>query len=557
MSLRAVLWRLACVAPTCACLARAAEAQRDTLRYELALATDGGARVLDVRLTLRGDASGTTTLQLPSAWGDQPALYRAVVELTPLTDGLRLERSIHADSLFARRVHHAPGAALELRYRLRQDWQGALERSTYGRVLLGEALALLTGHNALIVPARADSTPCVVTILWRGLPPDWRAESSFGRGPEWHAHTTFGDLRDMLLVAGQLRVQEQQVGAQRVRIALHGAWPFPDSTVTSMVHRLLAAQLAFWRDSVAGQYLVTLVPAAGMVGGAALADGMVALARPDTPLSDIAPLMAHEIFHRWSGRRIRSTADGRHKWLTEGVTDYYADRFARDVGLLSADEYLDRVNQALLGYYASPVRNVPDVLVERRYWRDPGLTQLSYQRGYVLSLRMDALLREETNDAFSLDDYLRGVYAGALANGGAISDTLLVEAAPERVRPQLRALLAPVLEAGETVAITGHELGECHSYRVVTASLAEVGFDPVASSWASRVRHVRPGSAAYEAGLREGMPLVSWGWREHGAERAVEVLVHSDAGPSRISFVPRERSTLRLPQYVARRGCRS
>lgn len=552
-----LLRRTLVVASSCVCLAGPAQAQGDTLRYELGLARAvDGARVLDVRLTLRGDSSGKTALQLPSQWGDQQALYGAVVELAALGPGLRLERPRRADSLYVRRVRHEPGAELALRYRLRQEWTGALERPNYWRLRLGDDLVVLTGHNALVVPARADSVPCVVTISWRELPAGWRAESSFGPGPEWRASTTYGELRDILLVAGVLRVQEHGTGAHRMRVAVHGEWPFPDDALAAVVDTLLAAERTFWRDSADARYLVALAPVAGTVGGVALANAMVAVARPITGLERIAPVVAHEIFHRWSGHRMRASTDGRHKWLTEGVTDYYADRFARDVGTLPAAAYLDRVNQVLLSYYTSPLRNAPESLVERRYWRDPWLMQLAYQRGYVLALRLDALLREGTDDSVSLDDVLRRVHDGALAAGGALTDSLVVDAAPAALRPRMWALLASALTAGETLPITGRELGGCHGYRVVTAAVADAGFDAVATAAEGRLRGVRPASTAHTAGLRDDMPVRGWGWRAAGADQQAEVVVETASGPQRIAFVPRERRMVRVPQYVAKGRCR-
>ena len=242
--------------------------------------------------------------------------------------------------------------------------------------------------------------------------------------------------------------------------------------------------------------------------------------------------------------------------MIEGVTDYYADRFARDAGLLGPEAYLKRVNEVLLSYYTSPVRDVPEALVERRYWRDPWLTALPYRRGYVLSLRLDAALRDATGGAYTLDDWLRDVYAGALGAGGELSDALLVDAAPEPLRPHLRDVLAPVLEAGVPVPLTGRELGECHMYRTVHAMVARPEFDPVLSSQDGRVRGVRAGSAAWAAGLRDGMPMAGWEWRPTARAHAVEVLVDGDEGERRITYEPRERATVRLPQYVARRGCR-
>ena len=559
MTSRSLLSRLAVVLPTLAATPWAAAAQRDTLRYELSLAQDAsGARVVDVHVTLRGDADGRTTLRLPSEWGAQRALYRAVVDLGAAGAATRVDGGAGAESLAVRRVRHDSGASLELRYRLRQDWDGLLQRATYWRVLLGDDLALLTGHNALVLPVRDDSVRCVVAVRWRDLPADWQAESSFGGGAEWEASTTYGALRDVLLAAGRLRVQERTVDGQRVRVAMHGAWDFADSTFGGAVERLLVAERRFWRDGgSAAPYLVVLAPSASAAGGAALADAMLAVAHPATPLVELAPVVAHEIFHQWSGRRLRARPDGRHRWLVEGVTDFYADRFARDAGLLPPDGYLRRVNDVLVSYYTSPVREVPEPLVERRYWRDPWLMQLPYRRGYVLSLRLDALLRMATKDAYTLDDWLRAVYDAALAAGGELTDAMLADAVPDSLRARVHALLVPVLQAGETVPLSGHELGRCHGYRVARAIVARPEFDPVQSAWDQRVRGVREGSAAHAAGLRDGMPIIGWEWRQTPTAQAVEVLLDGEAGAERrIRYEPRERATVGLPQFEARRGCR-
>src|SRR5215203_6198688 len=92
----------------------------DTLRYELAVARDDSMRpVIDVRLRFRGSPRGRTLIELPHLWAGHSDLEKTVSRVRVARPASA--RLVDADSAHRRFVVHAPGAELEVRYRLHQD----------------------------------------------------------------------------------------------------------------------------------------------------------------------------------------------------------------------------------------------------------------------------------------------------------------------------------------------------------------------------------------------------------------------------------------------------
>ncbi|MGE3854415.1 MAG: PDZ domain-containing protein [Planctomycetota bacterium] len=105
---------------------------------------------------------------------------------------------------------------------------------------------------------------------------------------------------------------------------------------------------------------------------------------------------AHELFHAWNVKRIRTAAINPYDysklpdldclWFHEGVTSYYADIIMARAGLMSSEAF---------------------------YKRMAGLTQRMnatrdyYHYGEVYGFLLDVLIRQRTNNAKSLDDVMR------------------------------------------------------------------------------------------------------------------------------------------------------
>jgi hypothetical protein len=102
----------------------------DTLRYEIAFVTlDSTRRAVDIRLQFRLPASGRTVFGLPHMWAGHSDLESQISNLrvTAGKSGLVSD----SDSSFAKIVTGRPGALVDVRYRLRQDWTGPVRRPEY------------------------------------------------------------------------------------------------------------------------------------------------------------------------------------------------------------------------------------------------------------------------------------------------------------------------------------------------------------------------------------------------------------------------------------------
>src|SRR3954470_198093 len=117
----------------------------DTLHYELTVARDDSMhRVIDVRLRFDGNARGRTIIELPHSWAGHSDLEKSVSRLAVVRPSTA--RLFRGDSAHRRLVTYAPGASVELRYRLRQDWTGVVRRPQYFRALIDSEYAILVGQ---------------------------------------------------------------------------------------------------------------------------------------------------------------------------------------------------------------------------------------------------------------------------------------------------------------------------------------------------------------------------------------------------------------------------
>src|ERR1043165_2209727 len=141
-------------------------------------------------------------------------------------------------------------------------------------------------------------------------------------------------------------------------------------------------------------------------------------------------LVAHEFFHLWNVQRIRPDALGpfdytqenytKVLWVAEGITDYYADLTLRRAGLISESEFLSATARSIQQLQNTPGRLEQSVEESSfdswiKYYRQDENSinsQVSYyDKGALLGLLLDLEIRKRSNDAKSLDDVMRYLYA--------------------------------------------------------------------------------------------------------------------------------------------------
>ena len=160
-------------------------------------------------------------------------------------------------------------------------------------------------------------------------------------------------------------------------------------------------------------------------------------------------IIAHELFHAWNVKRIRPAALWPYDytepqlttlhWFTEGVTSYYAGLTLRRGDLESAEEFLRHTGQVIDQLQRTPGRRlVPVALASWDSWLtgygqgNPNLTVNFYGKGQILGFLLDAVIRERTDGAASLDDVFRLLFETYYLQGKGLPEDG-VQLAAERV----------------------------------------------------------------------------------------------------------------------------
>ena len=532
---------------------------------------DGAPRRVRVELALRGEADGTSELCVAPGWGGVGDVASLLHELR-VTDGVGGELPLERTSPITWTVQHAPGAPLVASWLLEPlpEASGPPDGNDY-RPLITDDHFHTTGDTALAWPAwMEDATPRTHSFAWRGFAEaGWTVACSHGlQQDRLLVRRTLSDFRRAGFYAGRsLRTATRRVGGGDVALAIGGtAWAFRDEELLDLAVRVIGAQREFFADPGPPLYVITLLPTARLpegsfsLGGTGLTDSFALFVMDGIglpPGSDerrrVARLLAHEHFHSWNGGLLKPRdPEQLAYWFSEGFTEFYAGRLLLASGLITPAQRVDGLNEMLSGYWASPVRNVPNERIREAFWSDADVQRLPYQRGELAAILVDDAIRRTHDGRASLDDLMREMVAEAGA-GGAEYDTEAVLAriarwAGEDTAAAVRALVVDgadaVLPPGTWAPWVEVTTKESHEY--------ELGFDREASFASGLVTGVREGSAAWEAGVRDGQHVRGLSMPGRDPEAPVTLTIRDDDGERALSWrpagAPRSQPCLRLAQ---------
>jgi predicted metalloprotease with PDZ domain len=145
----------------------------------------------------------------------------------------------------------------------------------------------------------------------------------------------------------------------------------------------------------------------------------------------LANLLPHEYAHSWCGKYRRPaamiTADfhtpqrTRLLWVYEGLTEYLGEVLSVRAGLVTPDEYRLTLTNHIRGLSRTTGRRwrpLEDTAVASHLARNPGSSwnglrrvQDYYMEGMLLWYECDAIIRERTDGAKSLDDFCKRFFA--------------------------------------------------------------------------------------------------------------------------------------------------
>jgi predicted metalloprotease with PDZ domain len=386
--------------------------------------------------------------------------------------------------------------------------------------------AFFNGTNLFFFPEGSDlafrSTVAIDTE------PDWRVVTGLapGRAPREFVAADYHELVDMPTFVGRFDVDSMEVGGTWYRLATYPVGTLagePRALLWDRIRRIVPTMTAVFGDEPWERYTTLLVFDAGFGGGSALehSDSHLGIYHPEFLGSTVlASITAHEIFHAWNVKRLRP-ADlwpydyGRAMptellWISEGITDYYADLALVRGGVVTPQEFYSETSAKIQEVTSAVPVALEDASLSA--WIEPrdGTASLYYPKGSLAGLMLDILIRDASDNARSLDDVLASLYGDTYKLGQGFTEAqwwnAVSAAAGGRSFLEFHDAYVDGREPcpwNEILPLAGLRL------RTATERVARIGVTTSGSSQGTRVADVLPGSSAAAAGVRPGDVLLS------------------------------------------------
>jgi predicted metalloprotease with PDZ domain len=563
-------------------LAGAATESPCDIDFEVTPRYDATPRVLEVSLRFRAEQRRETFLRMTPSWAGINNFGAALGGFAGATPQITVE-PVAGEQRW--RIAHATQQTVALRYQVRaaladpDDGRPQAQEQLY-RPQLGRDWFQFFGHG--LFPSlehwgdNRHARMCV-TLHQPGLQqaPAFGSHHA-GRGERVRAE--FAGSPDLLrgaFFAGGMgwRLQERPVAGAVLRTAVRGRFDMADERFADATAALVNSHRRFWRDA-AGQgsgevpwFVLTPNFERSNVGGTLVHQAAVMHAgsgfSPTHPSFEF--LVGHEHLHQWIPGRFGSLGDDPVKsvhgyWFSEGFTNYYTHRLLLASGLWTLPRYAQELTSKMRQYWRSPARNTPVAQIAPRFFADRDAGQQLYGRGEWLAMRWDRALRAQGHEG--LDAVLRSILQPVTASSA--GDATL---ATQRVLAALQPLLGTAaqrdvelhIDQGVDIALEEGLAGPCLSVAWEDVPRWVLGLDPV--SFETRVATgVLRGGPAYEAGVRDGMPLLGWSVYQGDVQQEVELTLGPDSpqGQARpVRYRPVDGSAQRLPTAHVRDGAES
>jgi predicted metalloprotease with PDZ domain len=266
-------------------------------------------------------------------------------------------------------------------------------------------------------------------------------------------------------------------------------------------------------------------------------------------------LASHEYFHAWNVKRIRPAAFERYDltrenytpllWMFEGFTSYYDDLGLRRAGLLTVPQYLEALGATISNVMQRSGRlkqSLADSSFDAwiKYYRQdenaPNSVVSYYQKGALVALALDLLIRARTAGTRSLDDVMRLFWRRYKSVGAAYTGVTDEQIAPaifeatgvDVARP-LRAWTRETRDPDFVQLLPPLGISVEEAPALDSVHFAMLGCRN-AGGTDGRITHVYDGSPAQAAGLAAGDQIVAVDGLRAGATRLDAVLARFQPG---------------------------
>jgi predicted metalloprotease with PDZ domain len=407
---------------------QARSAAISNIRYEVTFkAINGIDRALDVGMTFTVTDRDPVLLSLP-AW--TPGSYeisnyaRFVSRFTSTARGKPLRWDKQDPDTW--RVFADGAGEVTVTFRLHAD---SLDNAmSWAR----DEFALFNGTNVFLYPqGRGLDFASTVTIKTE---PGWRVTTGMtaaGAGA-WTA-PTYHELVDHPFFVGKFDLDSARIAGVWFRFSAYPAGSTTAAQRTKLLDQLgraIPKETAVFRDVPWTRYEVMQIADPNFGGMSALEheNSNVGIVGTQFIAEEFVPsVYAHEIFHAFNVKRLRPSDMWPYRydimqptpwlWVSEGITDYYADLALVRGGVTTETAFL-ATTQGKMDHVAQtdPIA-LQDASLQTWLHMTDGTGDIYYDKGSLAGLALDIMIRDASDNAAGLDDVMRELYQGAYKNG--------------------------------------------------------------------------------------------------------------------------------------------
>lgn len=386
---------------------------------------------------------------------------------------------------------------------------------------------LFNGTNLFLYPeGRGFDFPASVTVNTEAA---WKVVTGMtSAGTRRYVASNYHDLVDMPFFVGQFDVDSTQISGTWVRFA-----SYPSGSVTGgariavweALKRIIAAEVKVFGEAPWNTYSLLQIADPSYSGGSGLEhqNSHVDVLGPGmlgTPV--LLSLYAHEIFHAWNVKRLRPAELWPYRydveqptallWISEGITDYYADLAEVRGGIVSPSEFYVMTNEKIREINALPPAALEDASISTWIHPRDGTEYIYYSKGSLAGLLIDIMIRDASDNHSSLDDVMRSMYNTAYKNGrGFTSDEWWAAVAQAARGKAFSDFYSRYIDGRDpfpydrVLPLAGLRLA------LDSSNVPQLGIASLQDSAGLHVTEVLPESSAAAAGVLAGDELVSVG----------------------------------------------
>jgi len=386
---------------------------------------------------------------------------------------------------------------------------------------------LFNGTNLFPYPeGRGFDFPASVTVNTEA---GWKIATGMTfAGPRRYAASNYHDLVDMPFFVGQFDLDSAQISGTWIRFATYPSGSVtggPRVAVWEALKLVIPAEVKVFGEVPWNTYSVLQITDPSYSGGSGLEhqNSHVDVLGPGMLGTPVLPsLYAHEIFHAWNVKRLRPSEMWPYRydeeqptpllWISEGITDYYADLAEVRGGIVDPKGFFQLTGDKMSEVDEQPPTALEDASLSTWIHPRDGTGYIYYPKGSLAGLLLDIMIRDASDNHSSLDDVMRTLYNTAYKNGrGFTSDEWWSTVSKAAKGKSFSDFYARYIDGREpfpydkVLPLAGLRLARD------TTHVPQLGIASLQDSTGLHVTEVMPGSSAAAAGVVPGDQLISVG----------------------------------------------